>query len=185
MVKILLSSAVIASALLFLARPRLHKRQLPVLSAWLTAATRRPDMPRTARGAVVNAAKEGAPYVEFDVQASSNSVLYAFHDRSLEAKTTGTGSIASRTSTQVNRYRYDNGDPIAHVTDVLAALKPYPATRAFIDIKVPDAQTYKHLRVTVGATSCDMSAEPSRRGQFLPRHARQVREGQRPTRRPP
>jgi glycerophosphoryl diester phosphodiesterase len=100
--------------------------------------------------ALVLAAESGADYIEFDVQVSSNGVLYAMHDATLARTVKGSpaGGIKDYTSTLINAMRLNDGSPIPHVSTVLDAVKPHPV-QAFIEIKVPRADTYSRLRTRV------------------------------------
>lgn len=76
----------------------------------------------------------GYRYVETDVQATSDGVLLAFHDRSLGRVTNLTGRINDLTYEQVAQARIGGTEPIPLLRDLLA---DFPDVRFNIDAKHP------------------------------------------------
>ena len=77
----------------------------------------------------------GYRYMETDMQASSDGVVYIFHDDTLERVSNGAGLFCQHSSAEIDRLRLNNGEPIPRLTDVLAAL---PEAIFNIDIKRAD-----------------------------------------------
>ncbi|MFT4009638.1 MAG: glycerophosphodiester phosphodiesterase [Nocardioidaceae bacterium] len=78
----------------------------------------------------------GYRYLETDVHASRDGVLYAFHDATLDRLTDRSGAIADLTAAEVDRARIAGHEAIPRLTDVLDA---FPEARLNIDIKAPGA----------------------------------------------
>ena len=77
----------------------------------------------------------GYRYMETDMQASSDGVVYIFHDDRLERVSDGTGLFCHHTSAEIDKIRLHNGEPIPKLADVLDAL---PEAIFNIDIKRAD-----------------------------------------------
>ena len=69
-----------------------------------------------------NAWALGYRYMETDMQASSDGVVYIFHDDRLERVSNGTGLFSDHTSDQIDALRLNNGEAIPRLSDVLDAL---------------------------------------------------------------
>lgn len=82
-----------------------------------------------------NAWDLGYRYMETDMQASSDGVVYIFHDDRLERVSNGTGLFCAHTSDEIDELRLNNGEKIPRLSDVLAAL---PEALFNIDIKRRD-----------------------------------------------
>jgi glycerophosphoryl diester phosphodiesterase len=76
----------------------------------------------------------GFRYVETDVRATSDGVLLAFHDRSLDRVTNLTGRIDDLTYEEVAQARIGGTEPIPLLRDLLA---DFPDVRFNIDAKHP------------------------------------------------
>jgi glycerophosphoryl diester phosphodiesterase len=74
----------------------------------------------------------GYGYLETDVQATSDGVLIAFHDRTLNRITGQPGRVCRLTLRQIAGARIGGTDPIPVLEDVLAA---WPDVRFNIDVK--------------------------------------------------
>lgn len=63
------------------------------------------------------AIEAGATSLECDVQASTDGVLYVFHDLDVSALTTGTGAFNKKSSAEIDQLRYKNvqGTPYADI----------------------------------------------------------------------
>ncbi|MEK8095746.1 glycerophosphodiester phosphodiesterase family protein [Morganella morganii] len=63
------------------------------------------------------AIEAGATSLECDVQASTDGVLYVFHDLDVSALTNGTGLFREKSSTEIDQLRYKNvqGTPYADI----------------------------------------------------------------------
>ena len=82
-----------------------------------------------------NAWALGYRYMETDMQASSDGVVYIFHDDLLDRVSNGTGLFCQHSSAQIDALRLNNGEPIPRLADVLEAL---PEAIFNIDIKRAD-----------------------------------------------
>ena len=82
------------------------------------------------------AVRLGFGYVETDVHATSDGVLLAFHDRSLERTTDLTGLISTLSYRQVQRAVIGGREPIPRFEDVLTT---WPALRLNVDCKSSQA----------------------------------------------
>ena len=74
----------------------------------------------------------GYGYLETDVQATSDGVLIAFHDRTLDRTTGQPGRVCRLTLKQIAGARIGGTEPIPVLEDVLAA---WPDVRFNIDVK--------------------------------------------------
>ena len=79
-----------------------------------------------------HAVKLGYSYLETDARATSDGRLMAFHDRTLDRVTDGSGPIGSRTYQEVKALRVAGSEPIPLVEDLLGA---WPGMRFNIDLK--------------------------------------------------
>lgn len=78
----------------------------------------------------------GFRYLETDVHVTSDGVLIAFHDDSLDRVTDGHGLIAQHTAAEVAALRIAGSDRIPLLAELLEGL---PEARFNIDIKAPGA----------------------------------------------
>lgn len=78
----------------------------------------------------------GFRYLETDVHATSDGVLLAFHDESLDRVTDRTGMIPHLSWAEVSRARIGGTEPIPQLADMLDA---WPHARFNIDIKTSGA----------------------------------------------
>lgn len=78
----------------------------------------------------------GVTHLETDVQASSDGVLLAFHDDTLDRVTDRTGRIADLPYGEISRARIGGAEPIPTLEEVLTA---FPRTRINIDVKSASA----------------------------------------------
>ena len=77
----------------------------------------------------------GYRYMETDMQASSDGVVYIFHDDRLDRVSNGTGLFCQHSSAEIDKLRLNNGEPIPRLADALDAL---PEAIFNIDIKRAD-----------------------------------------------
>lgn len=77
----------------------------------------------------------GYTYLETDVHASRDGVVFAFHDESLDRVTDSVGLVRERTAEQVRAARIDGREPIPELAVLLEA---FPAGRFNIDVKSDD-----------------------------------------------
>jgi glycerophosphoryl diester phosphodiesterase len=78
----------------------------------------------------------GYRYLETDARATSDGVLVAFHDQSLERVTDRVGDIARLPHAEVSQARIGGREPIPLLEDVLGA---WPDARLNIDVKAESA----------------------------------------------
>lgn len=118
-----------------------------------------PGVGENSRAAFERAVSAGYRYLETDVHATSDGVLVAFHDESLERVTDGHGLIVEHTAEELDRVRIGGTDPIPRLADLFAA---FPQARFNLDIKAPGAtaplaglieRTGAHDRVCVSSFS--------------------------------
>jgi glycerophosphoryl diester phosphodiesterase len=88
--------------------------------------------PENSWPAFEHAVKLGYRYLETDVQATSDGVLIAFHDRTLDRVTDRTGRIARMPYREVVAARIAGTEPIPLLSDLLSA---WPDARFNVDIK--------------------------------------------------
>ena len=74
----------------------------------------------------------GYRYLETDVHATADGVLLAFHDRTLDRMTDGSGPVAELTYDEVATMRIGGHEPIPRLDELLAA---WPDVRINVDIK--------------------------------------------------
>jgi len=79
--------------------------------------------PENTISAFLAAVEQGATAVELDIHLVEDT-LYVFHDRRLEAKSSGKGLISQASKTYLQSLSV-SGEPIPTLVDVLKALKPY------------------------------------------------------------
>ena len=90
------------------------------------------DWPENTMPAFEAAVGLGFTYVETDVHATSDGVLVAFHDESLDRVTDRTGLIRDLTWSEVSAARVDGREPIPLLEDILGH---FPDVRVNIDAK--------------------------------------------------
>jgi len=90
----------------------------------------------------------GYPYLETDAHATSDGVLVAFHDKTLDRATDRTGAIASLTAAEVAAARVGGTDQIPLLADLLGA---WPRLRFNIDVK--DAPAARPLAELISRTA--------------------------------
>ncbi len=88
--------------------------------------------PENSWTAFEHAVKLGYAYLETDARATSDGKLMAFHDRTLDRATDGSGPIGSRTYHEVTALRVAGSEPIPLIEDLLGA---WPDVRFNIDLK--------------------------------------------------
>ena len=79
-----------------------------------------------------HAVKLGYSYLETDARATSDGRLMAFHDRTLDRVTDGSGPIGARAYRDVSALRVAGSEPIPLIEDLLGA---WPEVRFNIDLK--------------------------------------------------
>jgi glycerophosphoryl diester phosphodiesterase len=79
-----------------------------------------------------HAVKLGYAYLETDAHATSDGVVVAFHDKTLDRVTDRTGAIAAMTAAQVAEAKIAGTDQIPLLADLLGA---WPDVRFNIDVK--------------------------------------------------
>lgn len=88
--------------------------------------------PENSWTAFEHAVKLGYTYLETDGRATADGALMAFHDRTLDRATDGSGPIGSRTYREVSALRVAGSEPIPLIEDLLGA---WPDVRFNIDLK--------------------------------------------------
>ena len=88
--------------------------------------------PENSWTAFEHAVKLGYAYLETDARATSDGKLMAFHDRTLDRATDGSGPIGSRTYREVSALRVAGSEPIPLIEDLLGT---WPDARFNIDLK--------------------------------------------------
>ncbi len=88
--------------------------------------------PENSWTAFEHAVKLGYTYLETDARATADGRLMAFHDRTLDRVTDGSGPIGSRTYREVSALRMAGSEPIPLIEDLLGA---WPDVRFNIDLK--------------------------------------------------
>ncbi len=78
----------------------------------------------------------GYRYVETDVHATSDAVVVAFHDDTLDRVTDGTGAVTALPWETVRRARIGGTEPVPTLEELLGT---WPDLRVNIDIKSPGA----------------------------------------------
>jgi glycerophosphoryl diester phosphodiesterase len=78
----------------------------------------------------------GYAYLETDVHATADGTVIAFHDKTLDRVTDGTGTIAQLTAAQVATARIGGREPIPLLAELLAS---WPEHRFNIDVKSPSS----------------------------------------------
>jgi glycerophosphoryl diester phosphodiesterase len=74
----------------------------------------------------------GYQYLETDLQATSDGVLVAFHDRTLDRVTGMRGRVSGLTHAELSDARIDGTEPIPRLEDLLGA---WPDVRFNLDVK--------------------------------------------------
>lgn len=105
--------------------------------------------PENSWKAFEHAVKLGYDYLETDAHATADGTVVAFHDRTLDRVTDGTGRIAELTTAQVAAARIDGTEPIPLLAELISA---WPRVRFNIDIK--DEPVIAPLIEVLRATSC-------------------------------
>ena len=78
----------------------------------------------------------GYRYLETDVHATSDGVLVAFHDTTLDRVTDARGRIAALPWSRVRQARVGGREPVPLFEELLEA---FPAARFNVDVKAPEA----------------------------------------------
>ncbi len=92
--------------------------------------------PENSWRAFEHAVSLGYAYLETDAHATSDGVLVAFHDKTLDRVTDRTGAIASLPASEVAAARIGGIDPVPLLADLIGA---WPDVRFNIDVKAPQA----------------------------------------------
>jgi len=88
--------------------------------------------PENTWAAFEHAVKLGYAYLETDARATSDGMLMAFHDRTLDRTTDASGPIGARSYREVTDLRIAGSEPIPLIEDLLGA---WPDVRFNIDLK--------------------------------------------------
>jgi glycerophosphoryl diester phosphodiesterase len=88
--------------------------------------------PENSWAAFEHAVKLGYGYLETDARATSDGMLMAFHDRTLDRVTDASGPIGTRSYNEVAALRIAGSEPIPLIEDLLGA---WPDVRFNIDLK--------------------------------------------------
>jgi glycerophosphoryl diester phosphodiesterase len=88
--------------------------------------------PENSWTAFEHAVKLGYAYLETDVRATSDGMLVAFHDRTLDRATDVSGPIGTRSYAEVAALRMAGSEPIPLIEDLLGT---WPDVRFNIDLK--------------------------------------------------
>lgn len=91
-----------------------------------------PDGQENSMAAFDAAVAMGCQYVETDVHATSDGVVVAFHDETLDRVTDGTGVVSELPWETVRRARIVGGHPIPTLEELLTR---HPALRVNVDLK--------------------------------------------------
>ncbi|MGB7962175.1 MAG: glycerophosphodiester phosphodiesterase [Propionicimonas sp.] len=86
--------------------------------------------------AFARAVEVGYRYLETDVHASSDGVLFAFHDESLDRVTDATGPIGGHTAHQLAQVRVHGGERIPTLAELF---ETFPHARFNLDLKASGA----------------------------------------------
>ena len=105
--------------------------------------------PENSWKAFEHAVRLGYAYLETDAHATADGTVVAFHDKTLDRVTDGTGRIAELTAAQVAAARIDGTEPIPLLADLIMA---WPDVRFNIDIK--DEPVIGPLIEVLRATNC-------------------------------
>lgn len=100
--------------------------------------------------AFANAHRLGYRHLDIDLQVTSDGVLVAFHDDTMDRLIGLEGSVADRTWTELSEARLPNGEPLARFDDLLDA---HPD--AFWNIEVKSDQATNPVVATVRSRSLD------------------------------
>ena len=90
------------------------------------------EQPENSMRAFEAAIKLGYTYLETDAQVTSDGIVIAFHDDTLDRVTDLRGSVDQRSFTEISTTRIAGTEPIPRLEDVLTA---WPEARFNIDIK--------------------------------------------------
>ena len=107
------------------------------------------QFPENSWRAFEHAVKLGYAYLETDAHATADGTVVAFHDRTLDRVTDGTGRIAELTTAQVTAARIGGSEPIPLLAELITA---WPGVRYNIDVK--DEPVIGPLVEVLRATSC-------------------------------
>jgi glycerophosphoryl diester phosphodiesterase len=107
------------------------------------------DFPENSWKAFEHAVGLGYAYLETDAHATADGTVVAFHDRTLDRVTDGTGRIAELTAAQVAAARIGGTEPIPSLADLIMA---WPDVRFNIDVK--DEPVIGPLVDVLRATNC-------------------------------
>jgi glycerophosphoryl diester phosphodiesterase len=107
------------------------------------------SFPENSWKAFEHAVKLGYDYLETDAHATADGTVIAFHDKTLDRVTDGTGRIAELTTAQVSAARIGGTEPIPLLADLLMA---WPQIRFNIDVK--DAPAIAPLIEVLRAANC-------------------------------
>ncbi|POM22636.1 Glycerophosphoryl diester phosphodiesterase [Actinomadura rubteroloni] len=88
--------------------------------------------PENSMAAFQRAAELGYRYLETDARATADGVVVAFHDRTLDRVTDGTGPLARLPYADVARARVHGTEPVPRMDDLLGS---FPGARVNIDLK--------------------------------------------------
>jgi len=100
--------------------------------------------------AFANASRIGYRYLDIDLQSTSDQVVVAFHDDTLEDLTGLDGAIADRTWAELSEARLPNGEPLARFDDLLDT---HPD--AFWNIEVKSAQATEPVVAMIRSRNLD------------------------------
>ncbi|NED94255.1 glycerophosphodiester phosphodiesterase [Phytoactinopolyspora alkaliphila] len=118
-----------------------------------------PDGLENSMRAFESAVRMGYQYVETDVHATSDDVVVAFHDSTLDRVTDRTGAIGQLPWSAVRKARIGGVEPVPSLEDLLGT---WPDLRVNIDVKTPSAvgptaraieRTAAHDRVCIASFS--------------------------------
>lgn len=108
-------------------------RPVPLAIAHRGGALYRPNVGlENTRLAFANAVDLGYRYLETDVHASRDGVVYAFHDATLDRVTDRTGRISQLPSAEIERARIGGWEPIPRLAELV---EEFPEARFNIDVK--------------------------------------------------
>jgi glycerophosphoryl diester phosphodiesterase len=108
-------------------------RPVPLAIAHRGGALYEPNLGlENSRAAFARAVELGYRYLETDVHASRDGVVYAFHDTTLDRVTDRTGRIRELDAAEIDRARIGGHEPIPRLAELFEA---FPDARFNIDVK--------------------------------------------------
>lgn len=149
-----------------LGRPHNFLEQVPFIPFAHRGGTS--DAPENSLRSFLVAYETGFRFMETDVHASSDGVLFAFHDNDLNRTCGADVLIENLTSYEIEKYRVDGTDPIPKLTDLLEAMPD-----AFFNI---DCKADTALQPLIRDLAAHNLLDRACIGSFSDRRLRAIRE---------